>query len=70
MSTELNGLDDMRAHLIETLVSLGRTPEGATRQVADFEAAIRVDQFVPAIKDSPHERRAKKQIQKRNRRGA
>lgn len=57
---DLNGLGEIRQHLVDTLVSFGRTAEGAARQVADFEAAIRKDMPPPS---------AGKRIQERIRRG-
>lgn len=42
MSEFLSDLAAMRAHLIKTLVDFGRSEEGATRQVADFEHAVRM----------------------------
>lgn len=38
----LDGVDDYRRHLIDTLVGFGRTVAGATRQVTDFEQAVRL----------------------------
>lgn len=42
MSEFLSDLSAMRAHLIKTLMDLGRSEAGATRQVADFEQAVRL----------------------------
>ena len=42
MTEFLSDLGAMREHLIATLVELGRSQGGATRQVADFEQAVRL----------------------------
>ncbi len=67
MTEFLNDLGAMRAHLIATLVELGRSEGGATRQVADFEQAVRL----VAIEETAMgaQRRAQRQIQKRTKRG-
>lgn len=60
---DLNGLGEIRQHLVDTLVSFGRTAEGAARQVADFEAAIRRD--IPPPNTGPQQRRQQRQMQRR-----
>lgn len=67
MSEFLTGLPELREHLIKTLVEFGRSPEGASRQVADFEHAVRL----AAIEETTQkaQRTAQRQIQKRSRRG-
>lgn len=67
MAEFLNSLPEFRQHLVQTLIDFGRTPEGASRQVADFEHAVRM----AAIEETTQkaQRTAQRQIQKRSRRG-
>lgn len=52
---------DFRQHLIDTLVGYGRTVAGATRQVADFEHAVRMN----AINDTAKRSMVRAQERKR-----
>ena len=67
MSEYLKDLDSMRDYLIGTLIELGRSEAGATRQVADFEQAVRLR----AIEETAltAQRRAQRQIQRQTKRG-
>lgn len=67
MSEYLSGLGELRAHLVQTLVDFGRSPEGAARQVADFEHAVRL----AAIEETRQkaQRTAQRQVQKQSKRG-
>lgn len=67
MSEFLSDINAMRAHLIDTLVKLGRSEGGATRQIADFEQAVRLAAIDETAMGA--QRRAQRQIQKRTKRG-
>lgn len=67
MTEFLNDVNSMRTYLVETLVMLGRSEAGATRQVADFEQAVRLAAIDETAMGA--QRRAQRQIQKRTKRG-
>lgn len=67
MTEFLNDVNSMRTYLVETLVMLGRSETGATRQVADFEQAVRLAAIDETAMGA--QRRAQRQIQKRTKRG-
>ncbi len=60
MSEFLGDINSLRKHLIDTLVSFGRSEAGAARQVSDFEHAVRLAAIEETARGA--QRRAQKSI--------